>query len=81
MNVVSLFTPNLPDELHVKVGDVVRIFEEYKDWWCLAQFVGKKDAPKGVVPLVCLQERKRVMSFTQKVFDNSLTSFNWHSTK
>ncbi|KAF8798305.1 hypothetical protein BYT27DRAFT_6901800 [Phlegmacium glaucopus] len=57
MNVVGLFTPNLPDELHIKIGETVRIIKEYKDGWCYVEFLGRRDAPKGVVPLVCLQER------------------------
>lgn len=74
MSVVALFTPNLPDELHIKVGDTICIIEEYKDGWCFAQILGKKDAPKGVVPLVCLQERKR---FTHSSLNKSLTSLDW----
>jgi len=80
MNVVALFTPNLPDELHVKIGDTVRIIEEYQDGWCFAQFLGKRDAPKGVVPLTCLQERKRLVPFTHKASNSSLTSLNWRGT-
>ena len=64
MNVVALFTPSLPDELRIKIGDTVRIIEEYKDGWCFVQFLGERDAPKGVVPLVCLQERMRLVPFT-----------------
>jgi Variant SH3 domain len=77
MNVVALFTPNLPDELNVKVGDTVRIIEEYKDGWCFVQFSGEKDAPKGVVPLVCLQERARLASFKRRSSNKSLTNLNW----
>lgn len=77
MNVVALFTPNLPDELNVRVGDAVRIIEEYKDGWCFVQFLGEKDAPKGVVPLVCLQERARLASSKHRSSNKSLTSLNW----
>jgi hypothetical protein len=58
MNVVALFTPNRPDELHISIGDAVRIIEEYVDGWCFVQFLDKKATSKGMVPLVCLQERK-----------------------
>jgi len=80
MNVVALFTPNLPDELRVKIGDTVRIIEEYKDGWCFVQFLGRRDAPKGLVPLVCLQERKRLVPFTHNASNSSLTSLNWRGT-
>lgn len=80
MKVVALFTPNLPDELHVKVGDIVHIIEEYKDGWCFARYLGKKDAPEGVIPLVCLRERKGFESSTHQVSNHSLTSSDWHFT-
>ncbi|CAA7270927.1 unnamed protein product [Cyclocybe aegerita] len=59
MNVVAPFVPTLPDELRVKVGDTVRVLQTYRDGWCFVQFVGKADAPKGVVPIVCLRDRQR----------------------
>ncbi|KAJ3525340.1 hypothetical protein NMY22_g10619 [Coprinellus aureogranulatus] len=61
MTVIAPFTPTLEDELPLKVGDTVRIIEEYKDQWCLVQMVGRMDSPRGVVPCVCLQERKRIV--------------------
>ncbi|KAF8163633.1 hypothetical protein B0H34DRAFT_330928 [Crassisporium funariophilum] len=77
MSVIAPFTPNLEDELSVRAGDIVRIIEEYRDGWCFVQYVGKRDAPRGVVPLVCLQERKRIVPFTHQVSNSSLTSLNW----
>ncbi|KAF9556012.1 hypothetical protein CPC08DRAFT_599136, partial [Agrocybe pediades] len=53
------YIPTLSDELRVQVGDTVRVLQEYQDGWCFAQYVGKADAPKGVVPLVCLEDRRR----------------------
>lgn len=61
MTVVAPFTPTLEDELPLKVGDTVRVIEEYRDGWCLVQLVGRIDSPRGVVPCVCLQERKRIV--------------------
>lgn len=61
MTVIAPFTPTLDDELPLKVGDTVRIIEEYKDDWCMVQMVGRMDSPRGVVPCVCLQERKRMV--------------------
>jgi len=72
MTVVARYTPNLPDELHVKLGDVVRVIAEYKDGWCFAQLLGTIDAPKGVVPLVCLQS---AFTVTHKVSNKSLTTW------
>lgn len=78
MNVVAPYTPTLADELQVRVGDTVRVLQEYKDGWCFAQFVGKVDAPRGVVPLVCLEERRRVVPVSSKGSNSSLTSLvNW----
>ena len=74
MTVVARYTPNLPDELHVKLGDVVRVIAEYKDGWCFAQLLGTIDAPKGVVPLVCLQA---AFTVTHKASNKSLTTSNW----
>ncbi|KAF5338730.1 hypothetical protein D9611_013370 [Ephemerocybe angulata] len=61
MTVVAPFMPTLEDELPLKVGDTVRVIEEYRDGWCLVQQVGRIDSPRGVVPCVCLQERKRIV--------------------
>jgi Variant SH3 domain len=73
MTVVARYSPNLPDELQVKLGDVVRVIAEYKDGWCFAQLLGTIDAPKGVVPLVCLQS---AFTVTHKVSNNkSLTTW------
>ena len=74
MTVVARYTPNLPDELQVKLGDVVRVIAEYKDGWCFAQLLGTIDAPKGVVPLVCLQA---AFTHTHKASNKSLTTLNW----
>ena len=71
MTVVARYTPNLPDELNVKLGDVVRVIAEYKDGWCFAQLLGTIDAPKGVVPLVCLQS---AFTVTHKVSNKSRPS-------
>ena len=71
MTVVARYTPNLPDELHVNLGDVVRVIAEYKDGWCFAQLLGTIDAPKGVVPLVCLQS---AFTVTHKVSNKSRPS-------
>ncbi|CCM04949.1 uncharacterized protein FIBRA_07146 [Fibroporia radiculosa] len=57
MVVESTFEPSLADELVIKVGEQLRMLEEYEDEWCLAQHItGSPDAPKGVVPRFCLRE-------------------------
>ncbi|KAH6902299.1 hypothetical protein BKA70DRAFT_1306366 [Coprinopsis sp. MPI-PUGE-AT-0042] len=61
MTAVTRFTPTLNDELALQVGDTVRMIDEYKDGWCLVQQVGRMDSPRGVVPAVCLQERKWIV--------------------
>ncbi|TFK36354.1 hypothetical protein BDQ12DRAFT_248268 [Crucibulum laeve] len=61
MVVACAFTPSLSDELPVKAGDTVRMVEEYRDGWCLVQEVGTVSPARGVVPRLCLQERKRIV--------------------
>ncbi|EAU88901.2 hypothetical protein CC1G_12842 [Coprinopsis cinerea okayama7 len=61
MTAITRFVPTLDDELLLQVGDTVRVIEEYRDGWCLVQQVGRIDSPRGVVPAVCLQERRRIV--------------------
>ncbi|KAF9053009.1 hypothetical protein BJ165DRAFT_1400371 [Panaeolus papilionaceus] len=75
MAVIATYVPNLPDELEVQVGDTVRVLQQYKDGWCFAQQIGKMDAPRGVVPLICLQERQRMVPLSKKLSDGSMESF------
>lgn len=56
MVVGCTFVPSLPDELTIRVGEPVRMLEEYEDEWCLVQRVGNADAERGVVPRFCVQE-------------------------
>ncbi|KAJ3750242.1 hypothetical protein DFH05DRAFT_1518396 [Lentinula detonsa] len=58
MYVISTFHPSLDDELSIRIGDCVRLIEEYHDGWCLIQHVGNTDAPRGVVPRFCLVDRQ-----------------------
>ncbi|KAG6817778.1 hypothetical protein H0H87_003186 [Tephrocybe sp. NHM501043] len=76
MSVASSFTPTLDDELAIKLGDTVRMLDEYKDGWCLVQRVGRIDAPKGAVPRFCLQERRGVVPIipNRKFSNGSLKS-------
>ena len=67
MTVIAPFTPTLEDELVLKVGDIVRVIEEFQDEWCLVQMVGRIDSPRGVVPCVCLQERRRIVPVPRDV--------------
>ncbi|KAH8099632.1 hypothetical protein BXZ70DRAFT_239795 [Cristinia sonorae] len=62
MIVTSTFIPSLPDELLIKVGEPLRLIEEYEDEWCLVQRVGKEDAEKGVIPRFCLHERPEILN-------------------
>lgn len=79
MSVAATFTPSLEDELAIKLGDTVRMVDEYRDGWCLVQRVGRIDAPKGVVPRFCLQERRGVVPMvpTRKYSNGSLKSQGW----
>lgn len=55
--VESTFQATLHDELEVRVGEVLRLLEEYEDEWCLVQRVGPKDAERGVVPRFCVVDK------------------------
>lgn len=79
MTVVAPYVPTLTDELRVSVGDTVRLMLEYKDGWGFVQFVGKGDAPKGVVPMICLQERRRMVPTVHKASNGSVGSVNGSS--
>ncbi|KAG6873803.1 hypothetical protein C0995_011028 [Termitomyces sp. Mi166 len=76
MTVSASFAPALDDELAIKIGDTVRMLEEYRDGWCLVQRVGRIDAPKGAVPRFCLQERRGVVPIvpSRKYSSGSLKS-------
>ncbi|KZT74617.1 hypothetical protein DAEQUDRAFT_720814 [Daedalea quercina L-15889] len=56
MIVQSTFKPSLTDELLIKVGEKLKMLEEYEDEWCLVQRIGG-DLQKGVVPRFCLREQ------------------------
>lgn len=60
MVVIALYVPSLNDELPIRLGETIRMIEEYEDEWCLAQRVGRTDE-RGVVPRFCLTERQEVI--------------------
>lgn len=66
MVVTCTFVPSLADELAIKVGETLRLVEEYEDEWCLVQRIGKLDAEKGVIPRFCLQERPEIVASLPK---------------
>jgi len=62
VTVVNSYNPTQPDELFIKVGETLRLLEEFKDGWCSVQRVGRIDAEKGVAPRFCLEERAEFVS-------------------
>ena len=60
MIVVALYVPSLSDELSIRLGETIRMIEEYEDEWCLVQRVGRTDE-RGVIPRFCLTERQEVI--------------------
>lgn len=54
MTVTDTFVPTLVDELTIALGESVRLIEEYRDEWCLAQRTTSTEM--GVIPRFCLQE-------------------------
>ncbi|KAJ8480776.1 hypothetical protein ONZ51_g6433 [Trametes cubensis] len=59
MLVEHTFIPSLADELTIKVGETLRMLEEYEDEWCLVERLGSRSGERGVVPRFCLKERPR----------------------
>lgn len=59
MLVEHTFVPSLADELAIKVGETLRMLEEYEDEWCLVERLGSRSNERGVVPRFCLKERPR----------------------
>ncbi|KAL1678659.1 hypothetical protein EV122DRAFT_264576 [Schizophyllum commune] len=52
--VSSQYTPSMPDELGVTVGDKLKVVREFDDGWCeCVNEAGKK----GMVPIECLEGR------------------------
>ena len=51
----NAFLPNLPDELAVGQGEMVRVLAEYDDGWALCQ---NMRGEQGAVPLECLQRQR-----------------------
>jgi hypothetical protein len=64
VTVVQTFPVNLHDELEVRVGEVLRLIQEFKDGWALCQRVGQANAEKGAVPFCCLAERSAIAPHT-----------------
>lgn len=60
MVVAGVYVPSLSDELPIRLGETIRMIEEYEDEWCLVQRVGRTEE-KGVVPRFCLTERQEVI--------------------
>ncbi|KZP01040.1 hypothetical protein CALVIDRAFT_559699 [Calocera viscosa TUFC12733] len=57
-NVLTTYSPQLPDELPLTIGERVRVIEVYEDGWAMVERVGPGPAggmmEKGVVPAECL---------------------------
>jgi hypothetical protein len=47
------FIPSLPDELSIRMGETVRVLEEYDDGWALC---ANAQGERGMVPLECLDQ-------------------------
>lgn len=78
MTVVNTFVPNLDDELPIKVGETVRMLEEFRDGWCTVQYVGKFDAAKGAVPRICLRERRSIVPVRKSSISSLSSSSSFH---
>ncbi|KAI7886602.1 hypothetical protein K492DRAFT_203133 [Lichtheimia hyalospora FSU 10163] len=50
--VVSTYNPSLEDEIYVLPGDVVQVYAEYDDGWCLGMNISRDNA-RGVFPKSC----------------------------
>ncbi|KAJ4486277.1 hypothetical protein J3R30DRAFT_3697776 [Lentinula aciculospora] len=66
MYVINTFHPSLDDELPIRIGDCVRLIEEYHDGWCLVQHASNAESPRGVVPRFCLVDRQSAPAKSRK---------------
>ena len=71
MTVTVLYVPSLSDELPIRLGETIRMIEEYEDEWCLVQRVGRTDE-RGVIPRFCLTERQEIIPRSGKRTINGL---------
>lgn len=55
--VKSTFIPTLPDELSLKMGETLRVLNEYDDGWALC---ANRMGEQGMVPLDCLDRSEEV---------------------
>jgi hypothetical protein len=69
MTVATLYIPSLSDELPIRLGETLRMIEEYEDEWCLVQRVRRTDQ-RGVIPRFCLIERPEINPYTGKRASN-----------
>ncbi|KAL6300183.1 hypothetical protein BKA93DRAFT_541326 [Sparassis latifolia] len=53
VTVLNTFVPSLSDELSIRLGETLRMLEEYEDGWCLVQRISAPDE-KGVIPQFCV---------------------------
>lgn len=65
MTVSTVYIPSLSDELPIRLGETLRMIEEYEDEWCLVQRVGRR-GERGVIPKFCLIERPEIIPRTGK---------------
>ncbi|RCI09756.1 hypothetical protein L249_4136 [Ophiocordyceps polyrhachis-furcata BCC 54312] len=49
------FKPTLDDEMELRIGELIRVFHEYDDGWCLVSRLDRSQ--QGVVPRTCLSTR------------------------
>lgn len=77
VTVVAVYSPNpdREDELHIKMGDTLRLMEEFKDGWCRVQPISAgsrqhnrsrsetdKCPDDGVIPQFCVEDRPDFLS-------------------
>ena len=51
--VISEYTPELPDEISLAIGDVVAVQDSFDDGWCLCRNV--TSGAEGLCPFACLE--------------------------
>jgi len=65
LTVCATFTPTRDDEMHIFIGERMRLIETFVDQWCLVQRIGLGDKLElGVIPTFCLAESFHVASET-----------------
>lgn len=71
--VVSTYNPSLEDEIYVLPGDIVQVYAEYDDGWCLGMNISRGNA-RGVFPKTSITVDQVTADEADRMVDTEQTS-------